>query len=597
MEKINNTSVIEYSDEIPSDGEGILIHYENLFIRANGWKLYDVRETIKENENEWFSDIEAWHTECMGVFKDSTQWWSLFPASRLLLWESPGLKPILFAAAISQLALSKKNTVIRVIKPSKELISLLKESSLSLNYLVIDKNMKKNFSNYIEKINCFFLNCQNNLRLIIKIIWISRFKKKSSYKFSDVIVNSTLMNSTMISKIGDHYFGHIFEKNNQSSLRVSWLYNDLFFERKKTENEMRKINRDAYFISDMFDFQDLVFCIKNGYESLRNVKKNIKKVPSLRINNLQSSIFPKLYLSKVLVFSKAPFIELLFYNRYKKIFNNSRSKYIFYPYEEKTLERAINLAIKASNRDIKSVAFAHATYSMGNFYIRRNSKLDFPSPDLIALTGPLAKKRFVSFGVKDEKLIHIGSPRYVERQFEYSLEKSSSKLKVLFITSYGFELTNFSDLLVNNVELSEKFSIYIRRSFHSWSREQDEAERKLLDNDIKYQKSNADLISEIDKVDVVVYEATTAAFQASLRGKIIVQHQLSDILPTDHFFGLNKKNKIIFTKNADELISYLDYINSLNANEYKMYASSQRKQVEMVLSSLNYDSFLNLFGK
>jgi len=597
MEKTTvNKTIVVLSDASPTRGSGLLIHYENLQVKVRGWETHDVRETIKDNEEEWFSELDSWHRACMEELSKETKWWSLFSMSRLLMWESIGLKSILFAAAITKLAVSQKYSVIRIIKPSKELISYLHESSLRNNFLVIEKKKTLKFlivtSNLIHNLIFSYFS---NLKLILKIIWVTIFTKKIYFKQSDVIVLSTLMNPDLISKIGDHYFGKKFEENNNTGLSISWLYNDLFINRKNAYKELKKVGRNAYFISELVDFKDLFFSLINGFKSLINSKKIFGKVPELQIGDLKSSIFTKVYVSEGLVFRKAPFIELMIYSQFKRIINNSHTKFIIYPYEEKPLERSILLAVNNTTNNIKSIAFAHAAYSLGNLYMRRTKKNNPPSSDLIAVTGDLAKKRFIKLGVQPYKLINIGSPRYVEKQEGYPSLKRSSLMKVLFITSYGFEMINFADLLINNVELSERFSIFIRRSYHSWFKEQDEAERQLINHGVSYECTNQDLIAEIDKVDVVIYEATTAAFQASLRGKIIIQLQLSDILPTEHFYEFEGVNQIQFSKNAENLLLNLKYIESLTIEEYKIYAAKQRKQVEMLLSKGSHDFFFNLF--
>ena len=142
----------------------------------------------------------------------------------------------------------------------------------------------------------------------------------------------------------------------------------------------------------------------------------------------------------------------------------------------------------------------------------------------------------------------------------------------------------FADILIHNKELAKTYEIAIRRSFHSFEEEQDKAEYLLTKHGIQYHCVEGDLIHAIDNADVIIYESTSAAFQASLRGKIVIQMQLSDILPTDHFYGFDGESAIKFCKNAKSLQNHLEYINELSDMQYQTYADRQRQQVEMVFS-------------
>jgi hypothetical protein len=589
---------IVFSSSLPVEGSGILLHYNHLQVRVDGWETVDVREIVKENEEKWLSEIDHWHRSLLEKLKCITKWWPLFSVSRLIIWKTTddfSLKSILFAASIAELVASEKHSVIRILDPSNELIEYVLEWGKNNDNLSISNKEKRHrkvtFNLFVNKL----ITCLASVKIILKMLWLKDFGKNRKIKSASIIVHSTVLDPDLIPKIGDHYFGHMIDEYNiSSSKEIAWVYDDVLLNRLSADKELNKVGRTAYFISDLIEWKDLFFSIMAGYKSLFNTRKVLEHNADLHVGNLCSAIFPRVFISS-LIFKRAPFIELMLYSQFKRIFDKSRADFVVYPYEEKPLEHAILMAASDCKRNIKTRAFAHAAYSHGHLYIRRKELGNPPYPDMIAVTGPIAKRYFIDLGIPSNEITIIGTPRYQEKQQDYYLQERPS-LKILFITGLGFEMVLFSDLLINNVDLSENYEISIRRSFHSWKEEQDQAEYALKKEGITYKCVKDDLINEIDKVDVIVFESTSAAFQASLRGKIIVQMQLSDILPTDHFYGLNGPNEIVFCKDSDNLRENLDFFASLTSDQYKDYADRQRRQVEMLFSRGSQKSFVRLFS-
>ena len=594
----HKTEVV-FSNQLPVRGSGILIHFNHFHVSVDGWETIDVREIVKENEEKWLSEVDYWHRRLLEQFKSLTKWWSLFPVSRLILWKTTddfSLKSILFAVSVVELVVSEKHSVIRILDPSNELIEYVLEWSKNNDNISISNEGKSDkkliWKLFVNKL----LTYLTTVNIIFKMIWLKGFGKNRKIKSASVIVNSSILDPGLIPKIGDHYFGHMIDEYNISfNKKVAWIYNDVSLNRLSAEKELHKVGRTAYFMSDLIEWKDIFFSLKTGFKSFFDSRKVIEHTIDLNIGNLCSAIFPKIFI-KNLIFQRVPLIELMQYSQFKRIFDKSCVDFVIYPYEEKPLEHAILMAASTFKRNIKTRAFAHAGYSHGHLYIRRNELGNPPYPDMIAVTGNLAKRRFVDFGIPSDEITILGTPRYLEKQKGYYLQERSSSLKILFITGLGFEMVMFSDFLINNEDLSEKYEISIRRSFHSWKKEQDQAEYALAKCGIAYKCADDDLINEIDKVDIIIYESTSAAFQASLRGKIIIQMQLSDILPTDHFYGFNGNNEIPFCKNPDNLRENLEFFASLTNDQYEDFADKQREQVEMLFSRSSQKSFAKLFS-
>ena len=116
----------------------------------------------------------------------------------------------------------------------------------------------------------------------------------------------------------------------------------------------------------------------------------------------------------------------------------------------------------------------------------------------------------------------VGSNRHKELVCDSppSWSENSKRLRVLFISSLGFEYLNFAKMLVGYPELSKNFDIFIRRSPHSWKFQQDSGDELLAKAGIHFSRADSDLSEEILASDVVLFEFTTAAYQASLLGDL-----------------------------------------------------------------------------
>ena len=174
--------------------------------------------------------------------------------------------------------------------------------------------------------------------------------------------------------------------------------------------------------------------------------------------------------------------------------------------------------------------------------------------------------------------------------------KNKSCLRILFICGLGFELLQLAEMLIEYRKIADENNIIIRRSFHSWKKEQDRAEQLLIQNNIPYQIDDSDLMKEIDQADIVLYESTSAAFQASLRGKLVFKVCLSDIVMTEHFMALDDNiADLDKCANAVDLLNTINMVKLMDNNEYMNLAKKQRVQFKTIFQQVNASQIETLF--
>jgi len=587
----------------PEQGKGILFHYNQSFVKVDGWETIDVREIVKDNENIWLDEIHKWHDTLVEKLNGTTPWYPLLPVSRLIVWETINtfsLKPLLFTLAIIQL-FDKTEEDICIINPDQNFVDYINEWTQSNSIVFVDDRVPMKHSWLKTHFQPFVFYHLRNLLTLSKLFYllIFRRKKKINNKQANIIVNSTLLDENLLTENGDHFFGLMVDRMvSTSDNEVIWIYNDLFVkDRKSVNSKLKRMGRNAYFLSDSFHLSDLLFACIHGYHSIHKIKKNIHKIcPSIQVGNFKSKNFSYSYIENLALY-KAPFVELMVYRQFMRLIKRQNIEFMIYPYEEKTLEHALLMANTATENQVKSIGYAHAGYSKGHLYIRRHNGDLIPRPDQIATTGPEAKSRFILSGVPEDEVISVGTPRYQRRMHDNSWSKNNLRLNILFICGIGFEMVQFADMLIHHRELADENDVIIRRSFHSWKDEQDAAEELLLKNNIPYcSTDNVNLIEEIDCADVVLYESTSAAFQASLRGKLVFKVCLSDIIMTEHFVDSDSINELDQCLDSNQLLNTLDRIKSMTHDEYEKSAKEQRLKFDAIFSHIDKEQFKQLFS-
>lgn len=584
-------SQIMFSCELPREGSGILLHYEHEPVSVEGWTTHDIRKIISLHEDEWLLAIESWHRDLSERAVKLTQWWWLIPGSRLILWESSipfSLKPILFALAVINLCNQQGKGVVWIVGAPDELVEYLNEcwGNDKIVQLDTDVEVKKHsqLSKGAFKFTRFYLRI---LKWSVFFLMRIPFRRKKHIAPSSVIVNSAVLDNNLIDTIGDHFFGHMLDEiNDLPKEHVMWLYNDLTIDKVLAKSKLAGIGRQANFVSDYFQWSDLWFALREGIKIKRVMQKLLVNSPQLCVGQIKSSKFTSYFISN-LVLENLPVFDLIFYSQMRRIIAKSGARALIYPYEEKTIERAMLMGAQNQDHHIKTIGFAHAAYSKGHLYIRRDKKGEPPRPDYIAVTGEIAHRRFNDAGVPDQKIIVTGSPRYHINVNDISSMNPKQRKKILFIVGLGFEMRIFAAMISKYPNILAKYDLRIRRSYHSWFDEQNKAEKRMQAAGVEYHCENGDLVTQIDESDIVLYEATSAGLEAVLRGKLAIRLNLSDTISTNHFLDVSTEQHIKYCQSLEDFVLQLDNIFSLTAEQYAVIVQQQRELVGHLFSPID----------
>ena len=593
---------ITLSNKLPSKGQGILLDYQHCAPEADGWEIIDVRQVIAKHEDKWLDYVYKWHGDLQRKLCLNIKWYSLFPFSRLILWpttSSFSLKPLFYLLAVIKI-LETRQKSIWIVNPDNYLKKYILEYSRKNNIPIIDQCFKNYLTSFINNFKTYYMQKITPLKEFIKLSYCLAFQPKRKIKKAHTVVSSLFFSEELMNRIGDHYFGHLFDNDKVvSKENICWIYNDLRLDKKTARMKLDKIGRTHYFLSDFFTWKDLFISFIEATKASRSVRKfyneiGVKEIllNGYRCKNFSTSYFINLGLNWF------PIFEFLICRIYTKAFNLLSPKNFIYPYEERPFERAMLIATELAQEKILSIAYAHAGYSKGHMYLKRQNGVKLPSPSVIALTGKAAKERFIFDGFSEKSLFIAGSTRHDVQPLSNNIinrKKLGSKLSILFICGLGYEMFHFANLLVKNPDLAIKYNIAIRRSFHSYKSEQDEAELLLNRHNISFKCADGALLEEINIADIILFESTSASFQASMMGKLIIQINVSDVLNTNFFVNHREKGPIINCKTANELEANLKFVNTLSKKNYKELLNKQKKKILDIYGPLNIKKMKKIF--
>jgi hypothetical protein len=572
-----NLKGIEFSEKLPKKGTGILCFYNYNFVEISGWENFDLRNIINERDDEWLKEIDTWHLNLSHSALKISKWWPLSAGSRLHIWISDtevSFKVLFNVLALYELKKRNPNKIIMVVGAPKEIqLYFLERAQVS------------------RKISEIFANINYFKRLFIRLtcLTISLAKnKKNIPKMADVLINSLTLNLNTLQANKDHFFGSLFLNfHDYDRKKIAWFYSDHLTsynkQRKASNRSKKKIN---FFAGDFLDLKILYKSLLNTLKTRKLLTNLYHNKTQLIIEDLNLGLFEDKFIKNLIV-NSLMLDEFVHYEIWRRVLNEVTPKLIVYPYEEKTMERAMQFAIQDTGSNAVSIGFAHAAYSKGHLYLRGYENKDIPKPNLIAVTGVIAKNQFIKLGYPAEKLVVIGSPRHqklIENDFSPLV---NNRKKLLLLIGHGFELINFSNFLLHHKGMLNNYELFIRRYPYGWIKEQNIAEKRLNKLGVRYARANDALVEEIKKADIILYDSTSAGIEAVLSGKIVIQLNLAQTLESNHLYDENVNGIFKKCQNVEELILSLNYYSLLGPVDYRSALHDQRIICENLFSPID----------
>ena len=334
----------------------------------------------------------------------------------------------------------------------------------------------------------------------------------------------------------DAYFGRLVEEVSASGSKVILLALVLgqpFRQLKLIE----RLDHDPPIVplESCLSFKDVVACY---WRALAAYARPIRIQGDTRIDGLDMRHLLERAV-RTTVRSGAYFMSLRVYYGARQLARTVRVTRCLYPYENRSLEKMLLLAVKGTSPETRMVGYQHAsvTPSHINFTLQENEARVTPLPDLVLTTGEMTKV-------------------WLERQGNYPphLFKAACALRQGNSAHHepkvrGQRLSNLLVALANNVEeyvgtlslLESAFAaedgINVRVRPHPTIPLKAALQVAPLARPGFYSESTGTLSEDLDWAHVVLYASSTVGLEAVAMGIPAVYLDLGNFLHTDPMFG------------------------------------------------------------
>ena len=440
-------------------------------------------------------------------------------------------------------------------------------------------------------------------QFLISFRYIFEFNYKNS--FERKIIFSQIFDHIKENDSLDHFFGKIFdnhELNNENIILWLFEYNLNFKTKKFYKKKSLLKNKEYRFIQKLNTPLDIISILVIYVKLLNSYRIIAKKLPSIEIDGLKSKLLPREYFC-FLVNGFLPLKELLIYNAFNKIikFNNNLDT-IIYPYEEKTIERAIILSARKNKSKITTIGYCHSVHWNLHYWyhIRKDPIANSPRPNIYLVTGPYEKYWLNKIAkVPKEKIKIIGSNRYVEKKYPFPesiFEKNI--LKILVTVGQASDMNILANYVEDQIDIFKQCHLLIRKYPFSWIIEQNAGISRIKNHVKNITISNTEsLESQIEWSDIILYNSSSCGIIGMLSGRISINVALHDILYWDPFEKRGSKNSVIHCSSASELKKIIHNLRTLNSKRYEIIQKKQYSYAKNVYAPLEDDVIFELLSK
>ena len=560
-----------FTKDLPKNTKGSYIHFYNRIIDSNSWTPIENKQYINKNIESWQNQLASWHDQvCQIGQKIYDDWW-LTEASRLIAWQPKINKSLFFTVSMIQICEDLTIDEIYIVKVPKEVEILTRD--VRPDWDIISENRR-----YMKKSNISaFRSILSPYKSIITMLKRS-FKLFSplTKDLSDIklIIFSNLIDFDLFQSSGDHYFGNMFDEiNDVRNENKLWIFLSELNrnEERAVLSSLRSKSYKAYILQDLLTLSDAAIILLRTGAFYFFSQRFKTKIPIISIDGMKFTSYSLFFYNETIK-HKPPILAFQTKYAFKAIASQVPTASLFYPFEDKGLERAI----LSQSKNLYTIGYAHAIHNSGHLYLKQK-KIEEATPqwpNLIGCSGKAAahwleNKKEINF----DRLVTIGSNRYTN-----ILEKTkfihNGALRVLVLAGQGYEITMLANYVEQNATIFKNCELTIRRYPYDYQEEQNEGiiRLKRLISDVKV--LGGPLLKQIDDCDIVIYATTSAGIEAMLLGRICVYVDMHHIVPLNFLESKGDVSSLFTANTPDELKEVLKKIGSMTLNEYNDHVTN-----------------------
>ena len=554
-----------FTKDLPKNTKGSYIHFYDRIIDSDSWTPIENKQYINKNIESWQNQLATWHElVCQIGQKNYNDWW-LTDASRLVSWYPNINQSLFFTVGLIRICEDLTIDEIYIVNAPKEVEILTRD--VHQDWDIISENRrytKKYISSVIKKV-------LSPYKLIINM-FIRSFKLFSplAKDLSDIklIIFSNLIDFDRFQSSGDHYFGNMFDEiNDVRNENKLWIF---LSELNRNEerivlSNVRSKSYRAFILQDLLTLSDAAIILFRAGAFYFFSQRFKTKIPIISIDGMKFTSYSLFFYNETIK-HKPPIAAFQVKYAFKAIVSQVPTASLFYPFEDKGIERAI----LSQSRNLYTIGYAHAIHNSGHSYLKQK-KLEEAAPqwpNLIGCSGKAAaqwleNKKEINF----DRLVTIGSNRYTN-----ILEKTkfiyNGALRVLVLAGQGYEITMLANYVEQNATIFKNCELTIRRYPYDYQEEQNEGINRVKRLIPNVKVLDGLLLKQIDDCDVVIYASTSAGIEAMLLGRICVYVDMHHIVPLNFLESKGDVSSLFTANTPGELKEVLKKIGAMTLNEY-----------------------------
>ena len=581
-----------FTKDLPKNTKGSYIHFYNIIIDSNSWTPIENKQYINKNIESWQSQLVSWHDQvCQIGQKIYDDWW-FTEASRLTAWQPKINKSLFFTVSMIQICEDLTIDEIYIVKAPKEVEILTRD--VHPDWDIISENQRYTKKSSISAFRSILSSYKSIITMLIRSFKLFSPLAKD---LSDIelIIFSNLIDFDSFQSSGDHYFGNMFDEiNDVKNEKKLWIFLSELGSRNEEItilSSIRSKSYRAYILQDLLTLSDAAIILLRIGAFYLFSQRFKTKIPIISIDGMKFTSFSLLFYNETIK-NKPPIIAFQTKYAFKAIVSKVSTASLFYPFEDKGIERAI----LSQSRNLYTIGYAHAIHNSGHLFLKEK-KLEEAAPqwpNLIGCSGKaaahwLANKKEINL----DRLVTIGSNRYVNI-IEKTKFTHNGILRILVLTGQNYEITMLANYVEQNATIFNNCELTVRLYPYDYHEEPNEGiiRLKRLISNVKV--LDGPLLKQIDDCDIVIYASTSAGIEAMLLGRICVYVDMHHIVPLNCLESKGDVSSLFTANTPDELKEVLKKIESMTLNEYNDHVTKSHDFAISLYAPVNKNKLRSL---
>jgi len=291
-------------------------------------------------------------------------------------------------------------------------------------------------------------------------------------------------------------------------------------------------------------------------------------------------------------FTNRAFEESMPYYAMKNILKSLDIDTYIYTFENNPWEKVALSAFKTYSPATRTMGYQHTTVSLGKLVKRlgENEKRCMPLPDKIVTNGTITKDILIKYGNFPSEKLAVGCALRFNVKVPLAHKRNRKKKTILLTPTAMRKSAKILDVAYQAFKDADDYRIIVR-THPGFSFDRMKSHLKVFPKDFPqnfYSSTNVKVEDDIKQADFVLYDESSLSLNALLSGVPVIHIHTEPIISVDPLFDCRYLTKE--AKNAQDIISAIEYFNNLGEAEFLARQLSARKYAENYLRPVSEEA-------